>query len=289
MQDHDVDTHPGSVPDERGGSNGSGLLLSAPVNVSKKRVPKLVMSWVREGRAAAAVRFGEGEGRLLVAEPEDPRSMQVAINKLRRQTGLGLPPDDVVEIKALVMRAFDEADLVGIRGSDSFNEEHKLWVARIEQVFSERLAGGRKQAYVSHCLFNNDLRDALPTLLEGQRRISVVSCRDVRHVFEDDLGVPDVNVYQVPSQYVMRRVDDPYEAVLHDVPIWPDFYRRLRSDIRVRHPGEIFLIGAGILGKELCIRVKELGGIALDLGSCLDGLAGKVTRGPGRPEPYRPG
>ena len=41
-----------------------------------------------------------------------------------------------------------------------------------------------------------------------------------------------------------------------------------------------FLVGAGIFGKDLCIRIRELGGIALDMGSCLDLMAGKVTRGP---------
>ncbi len=285
------DFHPDAVSsaDPSPAPGGVGPALSTPVNISKKRVPKLTMSWVREGVAAAAVRFGEGEGRLLVARREDPQSVQVAINKLRRQTGLILTPEEVFEVKALVMNALDEADLVGIRGSASFSDEHLLWVDRIERIFSERLAGGREAAHVSHCLFNNELRDALPTLLAGQQQISVISCRDVKHVMERDFGVPDVSVYQVPSQYIMRRVDDSYEAALHDVPIWPDFYRRLRADIRVRHPGEIFLVGAGVFGKDLCIRVKELGGIALDLGSCLDGLAGKVTRGPKRPEPYRPG
>lgn len=266
---------------------GSETSLSEPTVISKTRVPKLVASWIRERRPAAVVRFGEGEGRLLVARRDDPVSMRVATNKLRRQTGLVLPPEDVLEIGAMVMNALDEADVVGIRGGESFSKEHKMWVARIGAVFAERVAGGRKPAYIAHCLFNNDLRDALPALLDGQERVSVISCRDLAPVLRRDYRVPDVNVYQVPSQYVMRGVDSPYEQRLHGMPIWPDFYRRLRSGLAVRHPGEVFLVGAGIFGKDLCIRVRELGGIALDLGSTLDGLVGKVTRGAGRPEPYR--
>jgi hypothetical protein len=262
---------------------------TTPTDISKKRVPQLVASWMQEGRPAAAVRFGEGEGRLLAARPDDHESVRIAMKKLRRQTGISMTGADVLAIRELLTGALDRADLVGIRGSESFSDEHLLWVERVERAFEESVARGRGPVHVSHCLFNNDLRDALPELLAGQESVGVVSCRDLEPVLRDRFGVPEPRVYQVPSQYIMRRVDDPYEAALHDVPIWPAFYRRLREEIRVSRPGEVFLVGAGVFGKDLCVRIKELGGIALDLGSCLDGLAGKVTRGQRRPEPYRPG
>jgi hypothetical protein len=212
----------------------------------------------------------------------------VAAKKIRRQTGQMLPAEDVFRVKSLVSNAFDEADVVGIRGSGSFNDEHKMWVRRIEELFEERVANGRQRSYTAHCLINNDLRDALPSLVEGQSSVTVISCRDVAATLRARCGVPDVRAFQVPSQYIMREVDGDYEAALHEVPMWPDFYNGLREDLTVRQPGEIFLVGAGVFGKDLCIRVKDLGGIALDLGSCLDGMADKVTRGPGRPKPYRP-
>jgi len=97
---------------------------------------------------------------------------------------------------------------------------------------------------------------------------------------------PPVGAVQVPSEYVMRKLDDGYERRLHDVAFWPEFFDDLRTRIAVREPGEVFLVGAGVLGKELCLRIKELGGIALDMGSSLDRMVGKITRGPRRPEPY---
>jgi hypothetical protein len=258
------------------------------VELSRNQVVRLVSSWIQHKNPAAVVRFGEGEGRLLTADSRDPGSVKTAAKKLRRQTGLAFSSDEVLEVKSLVMKAFDEADVLGIRGSNSFNDEHKMWVARIESVLHDRLRNGRKRAYVSHCLLNNELRAALPTLLDGQQQVSVISCRNVKQRIQADYGVPDVRVAQIPSQYVMRDVDGEYEAALHDVPIWPHFYKRLSARLTVRQRGEIFLVGAGILGKGLCIRVRELGGIALDMGSCLDRMAGKVTRGPNRPKPYNP-
>ena len=145
-------------------------------------------------------------------------------------------------------------------------------------MYEQRLAGGRQPAYVSHCLLNNPLRDALPELLSGQRHVSVISCRDVKQRIEEDYGVASVRVFQTPSQYIMRNVDGDYEVRLHDVPMWPEMFDWLRKELTVRHRGEVFLIGAGIIGKALCIHVRDLGGIALDLGSTLDGIAAKITR-----------
>lgn len=259
-----------------------------PGELSRKQVVRQALTWIQDRTPAAVVRFGEGEGRLLTADPADALSMKVAAKKVRRQTGVLFPPEEVLKIKSQVMHAFDEADVLGIRGSESFNDEHKMWVERIEGVLDERMAKGRRPPYVSHCLLNNQLRDALASLLEGQRRMSVISCRDVRPRLQSEYGVEDVRVYQVPSQYIMRDVDGDYESALHGVPIWPAFYLRLRDELSVRHRGEVFLVGAGIFGKDLCIHVRELGGIALDLGSCLDGMADKVTRGRNKPKPYVP-
>ena len=50
---------------------------------------------------------------------------------------------------------------------------------------------------------------------------------------------------------------------------------RMIDDIQ---PGELVLVGAGFLGKLYALRVKERGGIALDVGSLLDLWMGFVTR-----------
>jgi hypothetical protein len=266
-------------------SRGGTLERPEPVELSDEQTVELVRSWIRERRPGALVRFGEGEGRLLIADPEDSESLRVASNKLKRQAGLLLRGKEVLEVKELVRKALDEADVVGIRGSDWFSEEHRMWVERIEEIYEQRRAAGRSSAYVSHCLISSRLYEALPSLLDSEQRISVISSREVEPVLRETYGV-DARVYQVPSQYVMRNVDGAYEAKLHGTPIWPDFYQQLRDEIDVRERGEVFLVGAGVFAKELCIEIRDRGGIALDMGSCLDQLAGKVTRGRNRPKPF---
>jgi hypothetical protein len=255
------------------------LAENGSIELSRKQTIRMVKRWIADRTPVAVVRFGEGEGRLLAADPADPLSERVAIRKLRRQTGLNFSPEEMFKVKALVMNAFDEADVLGFRISPSFPDEHREWGERIAEIYADRVALGKKPAYLAHCLLNNDLYNALPTLLKEQRQLSVVSCRDIRSTLEVDYGATDVVVYQLPSQHAVRDVDGAYEAPLHDVPIWPNFYRELRASLTVRRRGEIYLVGAGLFGKELCIRIRELGGIALDMGSTLDGMARKATRG----------
>jgi hypothetical protein len=268
--------------------NGPETLLEDGSRLlSRKQTVRLVAKWIEERKPAAVVRFLEGEGRLLAADPADDLSMKVAMKKLRRQTGLTFSAREVLKVKSLVLKALDEADVLGIRPGRNFPDKHQAWMELIANVYADRVRHGRQPAYLAHCLIRHDLYEALPVLLKGQHRVSVASCRNIRPKLETHYGIPDVAVYQIPSQYVMRDVDDDYEARLHDVPIWPAFYRQLQSDIEVRERGEIFLIGAGLFGKELCIRVRELGGIALDMGSNLDQMVSKITRGESKPK-HRP-
>jgi hypothetical protein len=256
-------------------------------DLSRRQVVRLVRRHVAERSPLSVVRFGEGEARLLAADTANPGSVKAAIKKLRRQTGLTFSADEMFKVREQVIWALDEADVVGLRTSASFAEEHIELGERIAEIYDARVARRKKPAHVTHSLVNNDLRNALPELLGEQERLTVVSCRDIGPVLEADYELAEVTVHQVPSQYVVRDVDGPYEAALHDVPIWPDFYRRLEEEIAVRQRGEVFLVGAGLFGKGLCIRIRDLGGIALDMGSTLDGIARKVTRGDGRPA-FRP-
>ncbi len=254
-------------------------------NLSRSGVVRQLTAWIAQDRPRAVVRFGEGEGRLLCAEPKDPDSMAVARRKLWRQTGRTYGDSDILAIKDMILRALDEADVVGIRGSAGFDAEHLMWVRRIEQVFAARCQAGRRAGYVTHCLVSNDIFEALPAMLQDQKVVSVVSCRDVQAFVAQTYGVQHVRQFQIPSQYVKRHVDDAFEAGLHGTPMWPDFYRRLYDEVTVRERGEVFLVGAGLFGKDLCVRIRDLGGIAIDLGSRLDAMAGKVTRGEDRQRP----
>ena len=155
-------------------------LQDGPAELSRKQAVQLITSWIQRRIPAAVIRFGEGEGRLLVADPADPESIRVAANKIRRQTGLRLSPEEVLGVEVARderlrrggRRRAPRQRVVQRRAPDVGRADHGL--------FEERLAQGREPAYVTHCMLNNSLRDSLRSLLEGQPPVSVISSRDVK-------------------------------------------------------------------------------------------------------------
>lgn len=218
---------------------------------------------------------------MLIANPGDNESIKAAAHALERETALPFSPAAVLKIKALTTHAFDEADVLGIRYGQPILPEHGKWMDRLAALYVERVRAGRRPASLAHGLLSHDSLDMLPELLAG-RRVSVISCRDVKHILEGGWMVEDVTVYQVPSQHTVRDIDGDYEAAMYGARIWPDVHDRIRSELTVREGGEVFLVGAGVFGKDLCIHVRDLGGIAIDMGSAMDSIAGKLTRGPER-------
>ncbi len=247
--------------------------------LSAEATVELVAGWIRNKQPAALVRFLEGEARILSASLDNPENMKAAQKKLRKQSGLILSPSDVMQVREKVLLALDEADVVGMIGGDiRYNDEHEELLSRTHALFAER-APIRKSAagFVAEGGVSEVISHKLASLLKGQIT-SVISSRDVGPPLTE-LGAEDVRVFQIPSQAIKRAVDEGYEAVLHSTPIWPDFLRELENRLTVRERGEVFLVGAGLFGKHLCIQVRDLGGIAIDLGSQLDRMANKPTRG----------
>lgn len=241
-------------------------------------------AWIHERierKAPTAIaRFGDAEARLLCGELADRDSMAAVLDHLRRESGLSLSAGAAMEIKALLETAFDRADALGIEPRERAKGDHAYWMAKLADLHAEQIAAGRSPALLAHCMLGHQILDELPELLAG-RRVGIVSCRDLEPIVAGEWGAQAVT-YQLPSQYEARDIDGAFEAGMHEVPIWPDGISRVESELTVRARGEVFLIGAGVFGKHLGIRIRDEGGIALDMGSALDKMAGKITRGPRR-------
>ena len=248
-----------------------------PETLSRVRLVEWLARRVELREPGAIVRFGDGERSALEAMSDDADSIAAATRRIEEESGLSLSPEAVLDVGHGVARAFDEADVLGVLFG-RFDSERLNWHT---SRYLEGLASGRRPALLAGTQLHQAIVERLPDLLAG-RRVSAISCRDVGPVLEGEWDLEDVAVYQVPSQHSAREVDGPYEVAMHDVPIWPDAHDRVLAELKVREPGEAFLVGAGVFGKDLCIEIREKGGLALDLGSALDRIVGKITRGPMR-------
>jgi len=251
------------------------------IRLSKRGFGRWLRRRVASRVPAAVVRFGDGEVRLLEAGAGDDESMRAAMEQLERDAGGGFAPATALDVKATLAHARDRADVLGILVIDPLSAGQMTWTKRLANLHAERLAAGNPPEALARNALHHEILAELPEILAG-RPVSVISCRDVKPVIEARWGLDDVAIYQVPSHHASREFDGAYEAALHDVPIWPDAHERVRAELTVREPGEVFLVGAGLFGKDLCVLARERGAIAIDMGAALDHVAGKVTREPMR-------
>ncbi len=107
-------------------------------------------------------------------------------------------------------------------------------------------------------------------VLQNRSVVGLVGCRDLAIPIQEAFGVGEVR-----SWFVRGETQYPGEVT---EPHWPDGFNRVMDTLSVAYPGQLFLVGAGILGKIYCQRIKSLGGVALDVGSVLDAWAGVVSR-----------
>lgn len=233
-----------------------------------------------ERRPLSLIRLGEGEARLLAADPADQLSMDIARRKIKRQTGLKLKDPAVLKVRTLIQEAIDGSDVIGVLADEKFNEEHLMWADRATRHVYARLEESGKSTMICHCLVNADLHENLPRFIGYYRKVTVIGCRNVEPIIRSMAPHVDFRMLAIPSQFVKRDlVDDDFERRLYGTRMWPDAYQELTSQPLVREEGELFLIGAGLFGKSLCALVRDQGGTGLDFGSRIDFMVGKRTRG----------
>lgn len=120
-------------------------------------------------------------------------------------------------------------------------------------------------------------------LLAGQPEIGVIGPRDLTRVLCDRFGIR--RLHWLPTPPEMRFADLPEAEIAsltrrdaHLTTRCPELLDHDIPRLMHRRPGLVVLVGAGILGKIYCARIKALGGVALDLGSMMDLWAGLKTR-----------
>jgi len=125
--------------------------------------------------------------------------------------------------------------------------------------------------------------DLYRPLFDGLPRIGIIGPRDLTATLPALYGVPEVEWLPVPPEMTFSGLPEGEKAGLvradaHLAQRFPALMEREIPALLARHPGLVVLVGAGILGKLYCRRVKDLGGVAVDVGSMMDVWAGLKTR-----------
>jgi hypothetical protein len=114
-----------------------------------------------------------------------------------------------------------------------------------------------------------ELPDFFPRLAKRAHAVFSVGAWDLSADLSKAFGVPSVVHVEVPRHFTWSAEKGAGQFPL----LYSIVEQRLRAmgDLR----GQLFLVGAGLLGKHYCAVVKEQGGVALDIGSVFDSWAQK--------------
>lgn len=236
------------------------------------------------------IRLGDGEARFMIHLHPELRAAVPSreADAMARQIwfawfGQEIDAIPLESLKALGMRldqAIRNADLLGVTSADRLRTDaaHYGFCAGLETYLTSLLADCPgtmfTDALAALALDRDDL--FLGSLLRGRDFLGLVSPHpELASRLQRHLDIGAVASYDLPGESRLARPSEARNRGTH----FPVVYEQMMATLSVPRPGALFLVAGGLLGKIYCDRIRELGGIALDIGAVADAWAGHNTRG----------
>ena len=214
------------------------------------------------------IRLGDGEGAILGypelhSEEQIRSSYQIWFGKTI------LEHEQIVDIATNLKLAISAADIVGMPREEQYKKSP--FYSCIPQVLeNENLL--TNDTFFTHAAIHRLLHFGLllRPILSYRQYIGLIGGRDISGILKNTFNVQNTDYYEVKSE--ARFPNDVSK------PHYPDAFYEMKERILVKTKGDIFLVGAGILGKIYCQWIKEQGGVAIDLGAMFDAWSGVKSR-----------
>jgi len=242
------------------------------------------------GRPASCLRLGDGEGNILAADDTIFRNLQRLAAEKAAEIHLGRWfPDSVLRSWSREMlAAIGNADVVGVPCTDRIaglyrDLQHPPPDARPDirgacgtinalRFAYAALSQATPRRVVTNCAFHRTLLPHYRSILGPAARLGVIGCHpELPDKLKTAFGARQVDFFAIPNQAsnTGKRSGPPH---------YPDRFNAVTDSLSGIEKGQVVLVAAGILGKLYCDRVKQCGGIALDIGSVADVWVGRRAR-----------
>jgi hypothetical protein len=247
------------------------------------QVAATIRSAIETRRPFSLVRLGDGEGIFARIGAEDEARHARLYANLRRGWYAGLYGDafdpaatGYSAIVETLMSVAGEADLVGV--------PYRSWVAHEYAISSIRGVPGLVNVH-RHFLRHQDpsgpaicdqnihtelhKQGLIEPILRMSRDIGLISCvSDLPERLRARFGLDSVELFKIPGERYSQALRS--QEALSGVH-FPFVYWEIVQRLSQPHHGRVFLIAAGTLAKFYAAVIKRHGGIALDIGSLVDG------------------
>lgn len=185
--------------------------------------------------------------------------------------------NEVTDISDALRKSVRNADVVGIpRNVNTINKKLSVLENSCFVLFRDfRLLQPNARFIHVNAHLSLGESSTFYNVLRSARTVNLISGRNVVAGLSARIGRSDINWISIPVEHGHAQGDqtgnhfpEAFNAIIH----------QLRTTVR---PGDLYLVGGGVLGKIYCDVVRAAGGIGLDIGSLFDAWAGKSTRGQG--------
>jgi hypothetical protein len=239
-------------------------------------------------RPLSLIRLGDGEGRFLLGRRPElhgplARTEAHSIAALMWSVWFGADIREETrldEIMTALDAAIAEADILGLPLADRLasDEANFGYLAVLEHHVAElALRTDRHMVDASCNIALNGVDPFLAGLLQGLDFLGLISPHpELASRLQRHLGIREVISYDIPGEGRLGRSREAADRGQH----FPRVYDRIMAELTVPRPGAVFLVAGGLLGKLYCARIRQLGGIAIDIGAIADAWMGINTRGP---------
>ena len=223
-----------------------------------QQVYKTIQKHLNKKRPFSLSRIGDGESLLIhTTLTKTPNNLNWW---LRNQIGYVMDRSELLKVKELVLEGYSKSDIIGVP-TQIHRENHGYYWAHAESKLNELAPTTKDIPFCSIDIHSELLHSGLiNNLIEGQEDLIYISCRSLDEGFRRRFGIKNVHSYHLTEEqrYAVNKAKSEY---------YPKQYNEILEFINNTDcEGKLCLVGAGMLGKYYCAKLKESGGIALDLG-----------------------
>lgn len=254
-----------------------------------RAVERRIFAAAQDRTPFSLVRLGDGEGAWIAIDKEDEALFPTLYRENRREL-LRLWFDDASlhedqsfhDLAARMFEATATTDVLGVPSSLRVAREYRIksirgvasnlnllrWIRRRRVDDADRFCSQDIHLDLQFSGFYRRLFDA-------GFDIGIVTCHaELAALIKARTGVDVAETHLVPEEKGFSDIIGSRLAEAH----FPTAFDRVMGHLDRPQSGRVWLVAAGFLGKLYCAQIKQQGGIALDVGSIVDGWLGKLTR-----------
>lgn len=183
---------------------------------------------------------------------------------------------DRFHLAGLMAVALNSADVIGLPTLKRRieNDLHILENSCFTQLRDRRLIQPGAKFIDVNTHFQLGMSPEFFDVIANADRVVLITGREVEEKLKKRTGRDKVIVIKLPAEAAHTSE----KTTRH----FPDAFESIQEKIReLVQPGDLVLVGGGILGKHYCSMCRKKGAVALDIGSLFDAWEGLTTRGKG--------